>query len=54
MRIGPLQVLGDNLLALMKAMDYRGIPIAIVKRITQQVDHGLGLGLSLGFGLSLV
>ena len=32
-----VQVLGDNLLALIKAMDYRGIPIPIVKRITRQV-----------------
>jgi len=29
--------LGDNLLALIKAMDYRGIPIPVVKRITWQV-----------------
>ena len=31
------QVLGDNLLALIKAMDYRGIPIPVVKRIAWQV-----------------
>ena len=30
-------MLGDNLLALIKAMDYRGIPIPIVQRITKQV-----------------
>ena len=30
------QVLGDNLLALIKALDYRGIPIPVVKRITWQ------------------
>lgn len=31
------QVLGDNLLALIKAYDYRGIPMPIVRRIAKQV-----------------
>ena len=34
------QVLGDNLLALIKELDYRGIPIPIVKRITWQARIG--------------
>lgn len=33
----PAQVLGDNLLSLIKLHDYRGIPIPTVKRITRQV-----------------
>lgn len=36
----PLQVLGDNLLALIKAYNYRGIPLHLVKRITQQACPG--------------
>ena len=47
--IGPVsaaQVLGDNLLALIKAMDYRGIPIPIVKRITWQVGSASQQGAS--------
>ena len=31
------QVLGDNLLALIKAYNYRGIPLHLVKSMTQQV-----------------
>ena len=31
-----LQVLGDNLLSLIKAYNYKGIPLHLVKRITQQ------------------
>lgn len=34
-----VQVLGDNLLSLIKLHDYRGIPIPTVKRITRQVLH---------------
>ena len=36
----PWQVLGDNLLALIKAYNYRGIPLHLVKRITQQASPG--------------
>ena len=32
-----VQVLGDNLLSLIKAYNYRGIPLALVKHITRQV-----------------
>lgn len=32
-----MQVLGDNLLALIKAYDYNGIPIPAVRRIARQV-----------------
>ena len=32
-----MQVLGDNLLALIKLYNYRGIPIPIVRRIARQV-----------------
>lgn len=32
------QVLGDNLLSLIKLHDYRGIPIPTVKHITRQVS----------------
>ena len=32
------EVLGDNLLVLIKEYDYRGIPIPIVQRLTQQVE----------------
>jgi hypothetical protein len=32
-----LQVLGDNLLSLIKLHNYRGIPIATVKQIARQV-----------------
>ena len=35
------QVLGDNLLSLIKAYDYRGIPLPLVKHITRQVLIGL-------------
>ena len=31
------QVLGDNLLSLIKMYDHRGIPLPLVKRITRQV-----------------
>ena len=31
-----MQVLGNNLLALIKAYNYKGIPLHLVKRITQQ------------------
>jgi serine/threonine protein kinase len=31
------QVLGDNLLALIKAYDYRGIPIPVVRRLARQI-----------------
>ncbi len=31
------QVLGDNLLALIKAYDYRGIPVPVVRRLTRQI-----------------
>ena len=34
-----LQVLGDNLLALIKAYNYRGIPMPLLKRLTYQVCH---------------
>lgn len=37
------QVLGDNLLALIKAFDYRGIPLPVVRRLARQIlvalDH---------------
>lgn len=33
------QVLGDNLLSLIKLHDYRGVPIPTVKRITRQVYY---------------
>ena len=35
------QVLGDNLLSLIKAYDYRGIPLPLVRHITRQVLIGL-------------
>ncbi len=35
------QVLGDNLLSLIKAYDYRGIPLPLVRHITRQVLRGL-------------
>lgn len=35
------EVLGDNLLSLIKQYDYKGIPIPIVKRLTRQVLLGL-------------
>ncbi|RYG50585.1 hypothetical protein EON66_11685, partial [archaeon] len=35
------ETLGDNLLALIKAYKYRGIPIAIVRKIARQVCIGL-------------
>ena len=37
----PGQVLGDNLLSLIKAYDYRGIPLPLVKHIARQVLVGL-------------
>lgn len=33
-----MQVLGDNLLSLIKAYSYRNIPLHIVKHITKQVS----------------
>ena len=35
-------MLGDNLLALIKAYNYRGIPLHLVKRITQQASWESG------------
>ena len=35
------EMLGANLLSLIKAYDYQGIPIPIVKRITKQVSFVL-------------
>lgn len=34
-----LQVLGDNLLSLIKAYSYRNIPLHLVKHIAQQVRN---------------
>ena len=34
-----LQVLGDNLLSLIKAYSYRNIPLDLVKHITKQVIY---------------
>jgi hypothetical protein len=39
-----VQVLGDNLLSLIKLHNYRGIPIPTVKRITRQVPGHLSHG----------
>ena len=36
-RLMHVQVLGDNLLALIKAYNYRGIPMPLLKRLTHQV-----------------
>lgn len=36
-----VQVLGDNLLALIKQYDYRGIPLPIVRNLTRQMLIGL-------------
>ena len=36
-----VQVLGDNLLSLIKAYSYRNIPLHVVKHITKQVWHRL-------------
>lgn len=36
-----LQVLGDNLLALIKKYDYQGIPLHIVRRLVKQILSGL-------------
>ena len=33
-----MQVLGDNLLSLIKAYSYRNIPLHLVKHITKQVS----------------
>ena len=35
------EVLGDNLLSLIKQYDYRGIPIPVVQRLTKQILTGL-------------
>lgn len=35
------QVLGDNLLALIKVYNYRGVPLPLVKHITKQVLVGI-------------
>lgn len=48
-----MQVLGDNLLSLIKAYSYRNIPLHIVKHITKQVswnflEIGCNKGISLG------
>lgn len=36
-----LQVLGDNLLCLIKGFNYQGIPLQIVRRLTKQILIGL-------------
>ena len=36
-----MEVLGKNLLSLIKKYDYRGIPIPIVRRLTKQLLLGL-------------
>lgn len=36
-----VQVLGENLLALIKRFDYRGIPMDVVRNITKQMLIGL-------------
>ena len=36
-------MLGDNLLALIKAYNYRGIPMPLLKRLTYQVCQSLPL-----------
>lgn len=35
------EVLGDNMLSLIKQYDYRGIPIPVVQRLTKQILTGL-------------